>query len=543
MVFGTNIRHTMKKYINTLTLIICSIALFSGCQKDNDYITFRAETSNFWGGNQKVILDANNYACWQTGDRLRINNETTKLGGGIYEVNVDANGNATISDVKSNGAGYRAIYPSTIGTVSANAYYTVTLPTTQTYNDRVIPTPMVAHAANTTQALTFRHICALMKVRVTGVCNVTSIKVSATVPIAGTGSVQGTDEAPYLVMNSGQPTSVTLDCGSGVSVNGYKDFYVIIPPISDPSNKFTITLTGEGVMSDGTLASTFTRTQTTGGSTIARSQMGSVTFDLAVAEGSGSTGMLCGEFSVSSRQKVHFSKGNLRYNSSSNTWSFADNQWDYLGAANKNGNSLATTIDLFGWGTGNNPTLISNEGTNYGPGENSISGVYDWGHNSISNGGNTADYWRTLSQSEWSYIISQRANANQLHGLGKVNGVKGLILLPDNWTYTALNSPNADNYTSNSYTSTQWQDMQYHGAVFLPAAGYRGTTSDGVGGVYRCNEGGGYWATNFRGKYAAWALTFYNHGIEIDSYSYFLGTSGNRGENYRKQGMSVRLVH
>ncbi len=63
-------------------------------------------------------------------------------------------------------------------------------------------------------------------------------------------------------------------------------------------------------------------------------------------------GALAGEFSVSATKKVRFSKGNLQYQASSNTWRFVENFSDFI----KLDNRYATAdydgwIDLFGWGT------------------------------------------------------------------------------------------------------------------------------------------------------------------------------------------------
>ena len=79
-----------------------------------------------------------------------------------------------------------------------------------------------------------------------------------------------------------------------------------------------------------------------------------------------------GVFSVSETLQVMFSPGNLQFNaaegthecadgtSRQGTWRFADNQWDYIGSANLNISSTYDGwTDLFGWGTGNNPTLYS----------------------------------------------------------------------------------------------------------------------------------------------------------------------------------------
>ncbi len=64
----------------------------------------------------------------------------------------------------------------------------------------------------------------------------------------------------------------------------------------------------------------------------------------------GHIGSINGLFSVSGSEQVYFSKGNLQYDGSTDTWKFADHQWDVIG--DSQGNSSQSTIrDLFGWGT------------------------------------------------------------------------------------------------------------------------------------------------------------------------------------------------
>ena len=47
-------------------------------------------------------------------------------------------------------------------------------------------------------------------------------------------------------------------------------------------------------------------------------------------------GVLPGFFSVSETKKIRFSKGNLQYQASTDTWRFAENQWDFEGLKNEN---------------------------------------------------------------------------------------------------------------------------------------------------------------------------------------------------------------
>ena len=145
-------------------------------------------------------------------------------------------------------------------------------------------------------------------------------------------------------------------------------------------------------------------------------------------------------FSISENQTVYFSKGNLQYQASTNTWRFAEEQYALAGKDNENISATYNGwIDLFGWGTSgyNNqfPYLYDAPHSNFGDGMNSIAGTnYDWGiHNKIANGGNEAGIWRALSADEWGYLLFDRHDAAKLVGTGSINGQNGLFILPDNW--------------------------------------------------------------------------------------------------------------
>lgn len=268
------------------------------------------------------------------------------------------------------------------------------------------------------------------------------------------------------------------------------------------------------------------------------------------------------------------------------TWRFAEHQYDYIGDANSNiSQSYDSWIDLFGWGTSgynntaNDPSAqryqpwdkagssvstipidsvlncetieITGECEweytqyadatynyyGYGPSSNmtdrnltGTSANYDWGvYNAISNAGNQAGLWRTLSSAEWDYLFNTRKNAPFLWSRGTVNGVVGVIILPDNfkkpsdisWTYQANN-----NWTTNTYTTEQWATLEALGAVFLPASGLRRGAVD----VINVQVVGCYWSGSCDGSDGASDMYFYGDGLDPQS-------------NYvRYYGCSVRLV-
>ena len=178
-------------------------------------------------------------------------------------------------------------------------------------------------------------------------------------------------------------------------------------------------------------------------------------------------GVLPGRFTINANgDQVVFSQGNLQYQASTQTWRFAENQYDYIGADNANISDTCTGwIDLFGWGTGDAPTKHS---TNFGE----YTTFTDWGVNPISNGGNEANQWRTLTIEETSYLFF---DSGKMKGQATVNGVHGIVIFPDNWTLPAGLSFTSfpKNWTTNVYSVSEWQQMQDAGAVFLPCAGAR----------------------------------------------------------------------
>ena len=199
-------------------------------------------------------------------------------------------------------------------------------------------------------------------------------------------------------------------------------------------------------------------------------------------------------FSVSSSKKVRFSSGNLRYQASTSTWSFAENQYDIVGSDNENiSSTYSGWIDLFGWGTGQNPTNASSKNSDY------PTSFKDWGANPILNGGDESNQWRTLSLDEWKYLIDSRANASSKRGKGKVNGIEGCIFLPDDWTLPSGVSFTSIDYSwsDNQYSVAEWEKMEKNGAIFLPNAGFRYYSSYGemyIGNVN--NSYGHYWTSN-----------------------------------------------
>lgn len=200
-----------------------------------------------------------------------------------------------------------------------------------------------------------------------------------------------------------------------------------------------------------------------------------------------------GKFSVSSTKQVYFSTGNLQATTTDLganwTWNFAANQWDKIGASAANtsitGNKTVSangTVDLFGWSTD-----VTYLGINKSKDNNDYRGATfaDWGsHSDVTKTIGTG--WRTLSGAEWYYLFITRSTTSGYHYCkAKVNGVFGVILLPDDWNTSyhsdlgfydkAVLSFSDGALTSTNIISLEvWnRDFVPHGAVFLPTTGVR----------------------------------------------------------------------
>ena len=214
-------------------------------------------------------------------------------------------------------------------------------------------------------------------------------------------------------------------------------------------------------------------------------------------------------FSVSEKLQVYFAPGNLRYDIKGKKYQFATRQYDHP-------SSRSGKVEFFRWGTGLEPTLTDVDISKY-------SEFNDWGTD-VRPG-----KWRTLTASEWRFLLTRRANAKQKQGLATVCGHTGLVLLPDVWhtpkscTFTP---GSRRGYQTNVYSERQWKEMEQVGAVFLPAVGNL---------TYNDKE----WGRNTYGRY--WAASSSDDKTMGDAVIFSVDNVSN-GTDRRSNGLAVRLV-
>lgn len=502
----------MKRTLASLLslMALTGITMLSSCSKEDvgDGTQFRATMEGCAARDGKTALSGMSLN-WVSGDQVAIYGTA---GCGIYTATPQSPATVALFDNVSGTTGdgpFRAFYPSTLTTDGVS----ITLPAAQTYVENSINEfPMYAESA--TNQLAFKNLCGVLKLHLTkSNTNISSISVTANAEICGDYTVSYVNGVPYLGYTGNGSKTVTMACATAQAIDNGRDFYIALPATFDTLKSIELN-TDDGRYCVKTVKNNVCINVQR--STVTEIAFGENDMEFILPEGT-----LPGLFSVSATQQVRFSQGNLQYQASTDTWRFAENQYDYVGSANSNiSPTYSGWIDLFGWGTGNNPTLASTNLSDY-------STFVDWGVNAISNGGNVANSgWRTLSNSEWSYILSSRENASDKIASGSVGGVQGLILLPDSWTLPSGCTFNAGTHgwSNNSYTLAQWVVMESAGAVFLPAAdGRSGMSVDGG------NVNGNYWSSSPYNE-------IYAHGL----YFYVIAAFTDYGA--RNYGHSVRMV-
>lgn len=257
----------MKKNIIILSLLTLGLA---GCSQeeliDNNANQKPAENKVFTAtleeedAQSRIYVGNDNKLFWTAQDQISIFAENTV--NTVYQFDGetgDASGTFTAvattstttgSDVSNN----YAVYPyNEATTISTEGVITTTLPATQKYAENSFglgDNTMVAVTNGTEDYnLNFKNVCGYLKLQLYGT-NVTVKTITLTgnysEKLAGKATVTLGNDGPTVSMTNDATTSITLDCGNGVTIgdseNEATTFWMVVPPTTFTQG-FTITVT------------------------------------------------------------------------------------------------------------------------------------------------------------------------------------------------------------------------------------------------------------------------------------------------------------
>lgn len=492
--------------IYIIALVTLGAAALTSCKKEfnGDAPTFTArleynEKTQFTGG----------HLYWSENDQVAIYGNA---GRSVY--NVILTGSTPTTNAKLQMAAdetapgnpsYTAIYPAAIAPATNTEI--ITLPATQaSVSGELTGYPMYAPETSST-FLHFKNLCSVLKITMEKEgAQVSKIQIITDQYINGDFEIDGSTNTLAYHNDNGQNnhkkvTTLTFSNGP-VSISNSHDFYIYLP--ANTYNYFQIKVYNQN-------GDMFTRT-TTSGLTFNRSEYNYLTIPTSAINFK--PGDLLGEFSVSDDQKVSFSKGNLLQSGS--TYKFADKQY------NKTESGYTY---LFNWHDNEYSQTMNERGAN-----------------PISNGGNTANMWRTLTQSEWHYLLAYGGRPDTWRwALAQINSIGGMIIFPDGFDWplddskkpTKINQSATNDWNSKNYSLEDWNTLEATGCVFLPTTGYKEHSNSSVGET----NSGYYWSSS----------PFYNSSRNDKAkYTYFTSTAATfpTSQNgwYLDHELAIRLV-
>ncbi len=544
---------------NLILYMAIAVLAFAGCKKETNVTTLRTTIQGFHSAKDaKVYIDAQHYACWHTtGDQVILNNSTqsvTKDDNDYYHIAVaEGDQNATI---------FYSIYPaSAVNGTSVSAQTSVTLPAVQVYQEvegkQVVEALMAAMGK---QRLEFKNLCALLEVEVTDLpsdAKLTKIEVSTTTGAAlcGTGNVTFTSSNNISLgpltggINGGKTIKLQFDYDT--KDNG--KYYVVVPPVSNTGFEINIHYRRSNNTEGAIQLFTKRLKQTTTTNSLGASEFGGITVDMTTDNPPEEH--LPGAYSVSETLQVYFSRGNLKFDNSQNPkWSFEHNQIVYTPTDQTNSTVSHTGYLPFFCNDASTPMNVNNPALH----DNSHKGTYvDYG--SFAAPATTTGAWRTLSQSEWNFLVSRPSYhigsplgnvAYACYAYVQVNGVNGMMLFPDlfEWPATVdeslipetLNAASSD-WNDQNYLADDWAQLEDAGCIFLPAAGWTSWQPTHQG------EQGYYWSItpvdNSSTNKDAYFFSFNNNNSELHEGAARINSpTANQYSSYG-HGYMVRLVY
>lgn len=586
-------RNNIVRLASAVSLL--TIFAFTACQKENlgdGVFTATIEQSTSHGKTAITPGTTSATMTWKSGDRIAVYDNNNNSG--VYSTTSNA-ATASFSYVSgtdfstSSSNNYRAIFPDTLAVGPS----TVRIPVAQTYDDDAFNAPMYSVSDDT--ELAFKNLCSVLCITFPDEDETHTVsRIVVSTPDNGavlTGNFTvnyNSDDLELTAPTSNGGHSITLDCNDAAASNA---FYIYIPPNDYANGELKITV---NFSNEQSLVKSLYRENSTDDLSISRNSYYTIAFS-SVPQGA-----INGLFTINSDgDQVYFSKGNLQYNISADQWSFMEHQWSTVENNGSVGENYANqnVVSLFCWGTsgwtGNNLATgyspayldyyrmfdkpnctngkanytLANSAHMFGPrtvvSGTSTTAVYntlydlcnitghdfgeaDWSyHNAITNGGNTVHTWRTLTKGEWYYLLNTRTNASSKYGPGTVNGVNGLIILPDEFTDPNKNNGNGAfassttsnyNFSMNIYSGTDWTAMESNGAVFLPCAGKRENETVSYKGNYCSYHSVSCGPSDAN---APKNMKYYNTSISLQSGSVNISTSN---LTYRHVASCVRAV-
>ena len=239
----------MTRFNPLSVTVIAALLLFSCAPKEQgrDVPQMSFTASHESGLDSKTSLNGTK-VLWSASDKISIFSATC-TGGETYSINPDdaGKGEAVFTGNAVGAAPWYALYPADGMASFGEGAISLSLPASQAYAADGFAdgsNPMVA--VSQTDKLSFKNLCGILSLRLTGSATVTSVEIitAAQEALWGTATVDMSwADVPALVMTAAtdeEHGKLTLDCGEGVALGADPTTFNIVVPAGALGGGFKI---------------------------------------------------------------------------------------------------------------------------------------------------------------------------------------------------------------------------------------------------------------------------------------------------------------
>lgn len=226
----------MKKISIALFILALSISS-SSCQKEEQINESSSQSSEIIKSFSAEIKDAHideeftkaavnvsdGKVTWEENDQIMVSNGSASA---VFTYDSDLKEFASESGIEATGT-YSAVYPASAVKSVSGLTFNVDLPAIQEYDANYVKNaPMSAYS--TTNVLSFKNVCTILKLQLNGDHNISSIVFTASgKSVAGAAVVN--PETSTLTMSTTDQNVLMLNTSSSVQLGTATPFYIVVP--------------------------------------------------------------------------------------------------------------------------------------------------------------------------------------------------------------------------------------------------------------------------------------------------------------------------
>lgn len=226
----------MKKISIALFILALSISS-SSCQKEEQINESSSQSGEIIKSFSAEIKDAHideeftkaavdvsdGKVTWEENDQIMVSNGSTSA---VFTYDSDLKAFFSKSGIEATGT-YSAVYPASAVKSVSGLTFNVDLPAIQEYDANYVKNaPMSAYS--TTNVLTFKNVCTILKLQLNGDHNISSIVFTANgKSVAGAAVVN--PETSTLTMSTTDQNVLMLNTSSSVQLGTATPFYIVVP--------------------------------------------------------------------------------------------------------------------------------------------------------------------------------------------------------------------------------------------------------------------------------------------------------------------------